>query len=113
MEAFVAAYNGGAGWVDELLSLVSANVALLADGLPDNIRLVVPEGTYLAWLDLTVLGIDVAGLPSWLAAAAGVALSPGHWFGREGAGFARMTIASSNVTIERAVGQLVSAISEL
>ncbi len=113
LAAFEAAYCEGAAWVDELISLVSANAAVLADGLPDKIRLIAPEGTYLAWLDLTALGIDVAELPSWLATAAGVALSPGHWFGREGAGFARMTIASSDATIERAVEQLVSAVSEL
>ncbi len=113
VEAFDAAYRGGAGWVDELLSLISANVVLLADGLPDEVRLIVPEGTYLAWLDLNALGIEVAELPSWLGASAGVALSPGHWFGREGAGFARMTIASRPSTIERAVGQLVSAINDL
>jgi cystathionine beta-lyase len=113
LAAFEAAYREGAEWVDELISLVSANAAVLADGLPDKIRLIAPEGTYLAWLDLTALGIDVVELPSWLAKVTGVALSPGHWFGREGAGFARMTIASSNATIERAVDQLASAVSEL
>jgi cystathionine beta-lyase len=113
IEAFDAAYHQGAGWLDEFLSLISANVTLLAEGLPDRVRLITPEGTYLAWLDLTELGIEVAELPSWLGSAAGVALSPGHWFGREGAGFARMTIASSTVTIERAVGQLALAISKL
>ncbi|MGI9608707.1 MAG: MalY/PatB family protein [Acidimicrobiia bacterium] len=108
--AFETAYRHGAGWVDELLSLVSANVALLTDALPEGIRLIAPEGTYLAWLDFTALDIAVAELPSWLANAAGLALSPGHWFGREGASFARMTIASDTATIERAVGQLVSAV---
>ncbi len=113
LEAFDAAYRTGAGWVDELLSLVSANVKLLEEGLPDKIGVITPEGTYLAWLDLTRLGIEVAELPIWLGREAGVALSPGHWFGREGAGFARMTIASSTATIERAVDRLASAASEL
>jgi cystathionine beta-lyase len=57
------------------------------------VSLVEPEGTYLAWLDLRPLGIPVPELGPWLAQEAGVAVSPGHWFGREGAGFARMTVA--------------------
>jgi cystathionine beta-lyase len=112
IEAFETAYREGADWLDDFLSLVSTNVAVLADGLPDRIRLVVPEGTYLAWLDLTDLELDVADLPRWLAEAAGLALSPGHWFGREGAGFARMTIASPTATIERAAEQLASAVND-
>lgn len=108
--AFEAAYREGAEWVDDLLSLVAANVAVLAEGLPDEIGLIAPEGTYLAWLDMRAVGVDVAQLPSWMARVAGMALSPGHWFGREGAGFARMTIASDPATIERAVEQLVSAV---
>ena len=112
IEAFGAAYRGGATWLDDLLSLVSRNLDVLADGLPHEIGLITPEGTYLAWLDFTALGLDVAALPAWLANAAGVALSPGHWFGREGAGFARITTASSTATIEQAVQQLTSAVAE-
>ena len=37
---------------------------------------------------------DVPELAEWLASSAHLALSLGHWFGREGAGFARMTIAA-------------------
>lgn len=113
IEAFVAAYHEGADWLDEFLSLISANVGALADALPHRVKLIEPEGTYLAWLDFTELGIDVGELGPWLASAGGVALSPGHWFGREGAGFARMTIASSTATIERAVDQLNAAVNAL
>ncbi len=108
--AFEAAYRGGRTWLDDLLVLMAANVTVLASGLPDEITLVNPEGTYLAWLDLRALDIEVAELGPWLAQSAGVAVSPGHWFGREGAGFARLTIATPTETIERVVDQLRSAI---
>ena len=82
---------------------------MLQQGLPAEIELIAPEGTYLAWLDLRQLGLEVPAIPTWLASAAGLALSPGHWFGREGAGFARMTIAAPSDVIERAIAQLATA----
>jgi cystathionine beta-lyase len=113
IEAFDVAYRNGAGWLDDFISLIGSNVASLEAGLPDQIKLVTPEGTYLAWLDLRSLGIAVEELPFWLAGSAGIAVSPGHWFGREGAGFARITIATSTATIQRAVAQLASAVDQL
>jgi cystathionine beta-lyase len=109
LAAFEAGYRHGAGWLDDLLTLISDNVQLLEQGLPDEIDLIAPEGTYLAWLDLRPLGLDVPDIPGWLASSAGLALSPGHWFGREGAGFARMTIAAPSEVIERAVTRLAAA----
>ena len=102
LAAFEAAYDGCEAWLDDLLALISRNVDVLKEHLPEQIRLVEPEGTYLAWLDLRNLGLAVEEIPKWLASSAGLALSPGHWFGREGAGFARMTIAAPTDIVERA-----------
>ena len=110
LAAFEAVYRDGAEWLGAFLRLIAKNVALLQDGLPDEIDLVPVEGTYLAWLDLRRLDLEVPQIPTWLASQAGLALSPGHWFGREGAGYARMTIAVSSDTIEQAVGNLRKAI---
>jgi cystathionine beta-lyase len=106
-----AGYRTGGEWLDDLLDLVATNVTLLRDRLPEGIELVEPEGTYLAWLDFRELGMDVPELARWLPSTAHLALSPGHWFGRQGAGFARMTIAVPTTTIETAVGRLTEAVS--
>ncbi|MEN8113097.1 MAG: aminotransferase class I/II-fold pyridoxal phosphate-dependent enzyme [Actinomycetota bacterium] len=111
--AFEAGYRTGAEWLDGFLDLVSRNMALLRAGLPDGIDLVEPEGTYLAWLDFRDLEMDVPELARWLPQSAGLALSPGHWFGREGAGFARMTIATPPTDIEAALNRLVGATATL
>ena len=109
MTAFETAYRTGSDWLDELLELVAGNVELLTSGLPDGIEIVQPEATYLAWLDFRQLELGVPELARWLAAA-GLALSPGHWFGREGAGFARMTIAAPRPQIEEAIARLTKAV---
>ncbi|MCL1601575.1 MAG: aminotransferase class I/II-fold pyridoxal phosphate-dependent enzyme, partial [Actinomycetia bacterium] len=107
--AFEAAYRSGGSWLDRFLDLLEVNVQLLRDGLPDGIELVAPEGTYLAWLDFRDLGMDVPELAEWLPSRAHLALSPGHWFGREGAGFARMTIAVPSAVIADATERLTIA----
>jgi cystathionine beta-lyase len=111
LAAFETAYRHGGRWLDGLLQLVADNIELLANHLPDPVAIVRPQATYLAWLDLRALGLEVPELARWLAQA-GLALSPGHWFGRDGAGFARMTIAAPASTIEQAVERLAAAVSE-
>ena len=110
--AFETAYRDGESWLDDLLAQIRRTVSSLTEALPDPIRLVEPEATYLAWLDFRDLGLDVPALAEWLVDA-GLALSPGHWFGREGAGFARMTIAAPPAIIAEAVRRLDAAVPGL
>ena len=109
MSAFETAYRTGADWLDGFLELIAGNTELLERELPDGIDIIRPEATYLAWLDFRQLSLGVPELVPWLAAA-GLALSPGHWFGREGAGFARMTIAAPRQHIEEAIKRLTTAL---
>ncbi len=108
--AFEAAYNTGDFWLNDLLELVVRNRDLLKEQLPEGTRLSPMEGTYLAWLDCRGLNMDVPELATWLGSTPRLGLSPGHWFGREGAGFARMTIAAPTSLIEEAVTRLQVAV---
>lgn len=110
LAAFETAYREGDQWLDGFLGLIAHNAEVLSAGLPDLIGMASLEATYLAWLDLTGLGLDVPELSRWLIDA-GLALSPGHWFGREGAGHARMTISVPEEVIHEAVERLAAAIS--
>ncbi|MGI9666114.1 MAG: MalY/PatB family protein [Acidimicrobiia bacterium] len=111
--ASIAAYQVGGPWIDEFRGVIEGNVARLAEGLPEPLSLVPTEATYLAWIDFRGLGLDVPELSRWLVDEARLALSPGHWFGREGAGFGRMTIASPPWVIDDAVSRLGDAVARL
>jgi len=74
------------------------------------ISLIEPEGTFLVWLDFRELGMDAKELERFLSQKAQVALAPGYWFGREGAGFARMTIGCPRATLQRALENLAVAV---
>jgi len=110
LSATRAAYLDGGDWLDGLLDLVARNVESLKTGLPDEVGVVIPDATYLAWLDFRQLGMEVPELSSWLVREAQLALSPGHWFGREGAGFARMTIAVTEDVLEDAIARIALAV---
>jgi cystathionine beta-lyase len=108
------AYREGAAWLDALLAYIQGNVDWVRAYLEANVppvSLVEPEGTFLLWLDFRQLGMDVKDLTRFLAVDAGIALSPGYWFGREGAGFARMTIGCPRATVRRAFDNLARAIA--
>ena len=100
--AIESAYREGAAWLDALLDYLQGNIKLMGQFFKDKnlpVSIVEPEGTFLTWLDFRELGLDAKALEKFLAQEAGVALAPGYWFGREGAGFARMTIACPRGTI--------------
>jgi len=114
MAAVEAAYTHGEAWLNELLGYLQGNITFIRDYLHENIpqvTLVEPEGTFLLWLNFNGLEMDVKKLQAFLGEEAGIALNPGFWFGREGAGFARMGIACPRSVLEEAMERLARAIS--
>jgi cystathionine beta-lyase len=110
LTAIETAYEQGEGWLDTMLEQVAENVDTLTRELPDPVRIIQPQGTYLAWIDFRGLGMDVPELSEWLPQRARLALSPGHWFGRDGAGFARMSIAVESRVIDDAIQRITTAL---
>lgn len=110
--AVEAAYRDGEAWLEALLAYLVQNVAFMQEYLQQHIpqvKLIEPEGTYLVWLDFRELGLETKELDQLLARKAGLALNSGYWFGREGAGFARMNIATPREVLARALEQLREA----
>ena len=114
--AMEAAYGEGEVWLEALLDYLGQNVAFMQaylQGHVPRVKLIQPEGTYLAWLDFRELGLEAKQLDKFLAEEAGLALNSGYWFGGEGAGFARMNIAAPRQLLDRALTQLRQAIAAL
>jgi len=114
--AMETAYSLGEQWLDDLLNYLQANLDFLRNYLNKKIpkvRLIEPEGTFLAWLDFSKLDMDAKELEHFLAHKAGVALNSGYWFGRQGAGYARMTIACPQSMLAEGLMKLEKAINAL
>ena len=107
------AYREGGPWLDDLLGYLTENVSFIRDfaaaKLP-GVELVEPEGTYLGWLDFRGVGLEVEDLVELLSHRARVGLNPGHWFGREGAGFARMSFACPRRMLDDALSRIAGAL---
>ena len=112
IDSNLAAYRFGAAWLDETLAYLDRNRhllgELLADKLPD-VGYVVPEATYLSWLDFNELGLRVEPAEFFLEHAR-VAMNPGVAFGSNGAGCARLNFATSASILEQAVTAMADAL---
>jgi cystathionine beta-lyase len=112
--ALRAAYDKCEDWLEELLLYLRENVDFVREFISarvPGVRTVRPEGTYLMWLDFRDLGFPSHGeLMEWLVREAGLGLSSGADFGREGIGFARLNVATNRATLAKAMGQLAAAI---
>lgn len=110
--ASVAAYEDGDDWLDALLASLTQRADLLADLLADRLPEVgyrVPDATYLAWLDCRALGLGDDPAATFLEHGR-VALNAGPTFGSQGAGFARLNLATSPAIIAEAVDRMALAV---
>lgn len=111
--ATVAAYTQGAPWLDEFLELMDQHVELVRSELAKNcprVKIIPPEGTYLAWLDCRALGLTDQQLNERLVTQ-GLVLTPGTSFGQGGSGFMRMNLAVSTTDLQEALIRFASALS--
>lgn len=112
LDAYIAAYNGGEEYMDQLVPYLEGNIryldSALKAGMP-KIKLIQPEGTYLMWLDCRKLGLKDPELDHFFTDEAEVGLDKGFWFGKEGSGFMRMNVACPRATVEEAVRRMQRA----
>jgi len=109
LAACKAAYEDGAEWLEQLLEYLAQNMSFLKTYLSRHIpgiKLVEPEGTYLAWLDCTELGIPAQKLDETLTHRGKLWLSPGYSFGKGGKGFERMNAACPRSVLHNALERL-------
>ncbi|MEA3372987.1 MAG: PatB family C-S lyase [Campylobacterota bacterium] len=113
---FEAAYREGDLWVDGLVDHLEKNLKkleLLVQKYSDKISMRSPEGTYLAWIDCSQMGLNDRALRRFFVDEAKLGLNPGIVFGKEGKGFMRLNFAVPSVLMEQAIEQLDHALSNI
>ncbi len=111
--ALEAAYLHGEEWLEQVLVYLEENLNYLESYLDQHIpgiRLICPEGTFLAWLDCRGLGLDQPELSRLILEDARVHLEDGAVYGREGEGFMRMNFACPRSTLVEALERIRMAI---
>src|SRR6185312_6203210 len=146
MIAEQAAYAGGEPWLNQCVYYIDGNQAFVNDYIKKNIPLIKvgnkPEGTYLAWLDISgvmqkinapklaaeenkkpqpisfLTGKTTIVTPEdmtqhWFARNAYVAVEAGTSFGKGGEGHVRFNTATSRRTLKAALDSMATATKNL
>ncbi len=110
--ACMTAYNECELWVDELVEYIYDNFMYFDEFLKTNlphIKLIQPEGLYLAWVDFRECGLDKDALEKKMLEEAGIWLDEGYIFGTGGEGFERFNLAVPRSVLEDACQRLLKA----
>lgn len=110
--AFEAAYSHGDQWHESLVNHLAANREMIEQWCKAHpiIGFCKPQGTYLAWLDCRALQMGDRELRDFFVTEAGLGLSAGLSFGKEGSGFMRLNFAVAREVLQRALEQLSEAL---
>jgi len=109
--ALESAYDNGESWLNEVINTIEENIRKIERELENSkIRFIKPEGTYQVWLDFRNVYKDTKEMFNHLTEKSGIGLNAGHWFGREGALFMRMNIATSNEKVIDAIKRIKNAV---
>jgi len=108
-----AAYRDSEDWRQGLLEVLRGNrdrlVAALRDGELPGVRLAAPiEATYLAWLDVSALGLAD---PVGHFEAYGVGLSDGAFFGAKRGSHVRINFGCPRATLELGLRRMAAAVA--
>jgi cystathionine beta-lyase len=115
LAAGLSAYKDGGEWLDELLAVLETNRDLLMRFVHENlpgVKMPMPEGTYLAWLDCRGLKLPSDPYHFFLNEAK-VALNDGREFGKAGEGFLRMNFGCPESMLIEALLRMKLALQKL
>lgn len=109
--ASIAAYRDGRYWLDNALAYLDRNRTMVSEAMATlpGVRYLSPEGTYLAWLDLSQLALPVSveeDLASYLLHETGVALTDGGACGAAGRGSVRLNFATPRPIVAQMLDRL-------
>lgn len=116
--AYIAAqtaYQSGKDWLHELKGYLWENVQYVDLYLKENIpqiKAMIPEASFLVWLDCRELNLSQDKLITLFVNDAKLALNEGTIFGEEGRGFMRLNIGSPRSVIEKALCNLKTAVNK-
>ena len=110
--AALAAFQSGKPWLEDLMIYLQGNRDYLKEKIDremPQIRMTVPEGTYLAWLDCRLAGLPENSYDFFLKNAK-IAFFKGETFGTGGEDFVRMNFGCTRTNLDEAINRMKSAL---
>ena len=110
-----AAYQKGAPWLAELKDYLDSNFNYLDEFIKTHLeraKFIIPEATYLAWVDLSSYFNNDENLTLFFANNAGVLLEGGNMFVENGSGYIRLNIACPRTQLQEGLTRIKKAIDK-
>lgn len=107
--AATAAYSEGGQWFDEVKAYIWENIQFAKSYIEErckNVQVIVPEGSYLLWLDFSGTGLSDEEINNRILNKAKVWLDNGGMFGEEGKKFQRINCATPRTILEEALDRI-------
>ncbi len=114
--AFETAYRDGEEWLEQLLNYLVGNLTMLQQlchKYSDKIICNAPQGTYLAWLDCSGLGMSDAELLHFFSYQVKLGLGAGPLYGSGGEQYMRLNFAVPRPTMRRAIELLEAQLKRI
>ena len=112
--ALKAAYNESEDWLDALNEYIWGNYQLLRDTFAKQLpklKVTRLEGTYLAWVDISGLGMTSDEVTEQLLRKGHVFVSDGTLYGKEaGEGFIRINLACPRAVLTEGLNRIVKTL---
>lgn len=111
-----AGYRHGEEWLEAVMNYIQENYNFLVNYLQTHIphiKAVPMEGTYLAWLDCSALGLSPEAQSHLFKEGAKLFLNDGQLFGPEGEAFERINLACPRSLLETALGRIKEQVQQL
>ena len=112
--ALKAAYNESEDWLDALNEYIWGNYQLLRDTFAKQLpklEVMRLEGTYLAWVDISSLGMTSDEVTEKLLRKGHVFVSDGTLYGKEaGEGFIRINLACPRAVLTEGLNRIVKTL---
>lgn len=108
------AYDKGDEWLAEVKEYLWKNITFVDEYLKTNIpqiSAIIPQASFLIWLDCRKLGLSQTDLEYLFVNNANLALNSGTMFGDGGLGFMRLNIGTQRSVVEKALSNLKNAIA--
>lgn len=111
-----AAYSKGDEWLSQALEYIEENVRFMENYISRNmprVKVIHPEGTYMAWLDFSGLKLSDPELRKFMIEKVKLGLNHGPIFGPGGEGFQRINLGCPRSTVREAMNRLRKAVEEV
>lgn len=112
LQAVIAAYNEGEEWLDQLRDYLDGNLKYAVDFLHEHmpkVRVLVPEGTYILWMDFGAYGLSDEEIKERIQNKAAVFYEEGTIFDPEhGQGYVRLCLGTQRALVEKAMKRIAA-----